>query len=213
MGVLAEDPDEQRSFSAPNIYDGAHVREVVHFGNARRVSSGALTATVVGAHLMAVSLLGSLLDGAERTVQPSRPPVAEQPHLWSELAGYYAPKPGFLTNFRSWETIGGEAQVRVRNRRLMVRALSPIPELRRGVELYPTDDADPLVFGANVHGLEIPIAFGRDDAGDIARLSVGGPVMMTLHRRSAVRSSRNHLRPLAAGGLVAAFAVRRRRHR
>jgi hypothetical protein len=94
----------------------------------------------------------------------------------------------------------------------MIRALSLIPQLRRGVELYPTDDADPLLFAANVQGLEIPVVFGRDEAGDIATLSFGGPVMVMLHRRSAVRSSRNHLSAVAAAGLVAGFAVRRRRH-
>ena len=38
--------------------------------------------------------------------------VADQPHLWPELQGHYAPSSGFLTNIRSWQMTGGEVQGR-----------------------------------------------------------------------------------------------------
>jgi CubicO group peptidase (beta-lactamase class C family) len=68
------------------------------------------TATMIGAHLLAQSLLSSLLDVRDPVTAPPAT-VADCPHLWSELAGHYAPKPGFLTNARAWQMVGGEVQV------------------------------------------------------------------------------------------------------
>ena len=60
------------------------------------------TATFIGAHLPAQSLLRSLLGVADPVAEHSRSAVAEHPHIWSDLAGHYAPRPGFLTNARTW---------------------------------------------------------------------------------------------------------------
>jgi hypothetical protein len=107
---------------------------------------------------------------------------------------------------------GGEVEVFVRSRRLLIRALSPVPQLRRGVELHPTDHTDPFVFAFNIAGLVVPVSFGTDDAGRVERLCIGAPAMATLHRRPVWRSSRRRLVAVAASGLAAAAMKRARRH-
>lgn len=170
------------------------------------------TSSFIGAHLLAASALRSLLGVPDPAGLLPRSDVPARPHVWSDLTGYYAPKPGFLTNFRAWQMTGGEVEVFVRSRRLLIRALSPLPQLRRGVELHATDDADPFLFAVNIEGLVVPVAFGTDDAGRVDRLCIGAPAMATLHRRPAWRSSRQRLVAVAASGLAAAAIRRARRH-
>jgi CubicO group peptidase (beta-lactamase class C family) len=168
------------------------------------------TSTFIGAHLLAASVLRSRLGMPDPAALLPRSDVPASPHVWSELTGCYAPKPGFLTNARTWQMAGGEVEVFVRNRRLLMRALSPLPQLRRGVELHPTDDADPFVFAFNIEGLVVPVSFGTDDAGRVERLCIGASAMATLHRRPFWRSSRRRLVAVAAGGLATA-AIKRAR--
>jgi CubicO group peptidase (beta-lactamase class C family) len=162
------------------------------------------TSTFGGAHLLAGSVLRSQLgvtDPAD-VLPPGDVPAC--PHMWPELTGAYAPKPGFLTNARLWQVVGGEVQVCVRSKRLLMRALSPVPHLRRGVELHPIDDADPLRFAVSIEGLVVQVAFGTDDAGRVDHLCIGAPAMATLHRRPAWRSSRRRLSAVAAASLALA---------
>jgi hypothetical protein len=77
------------------------------------------------------------------------PAVAPSPHVWPEVTEYYAPSPGLLTNLRAWLLTGGEIQVTTKARHLVVRALSPLAELRRGLRLHPTDPDD-LAFAATL---------------------------------------------------------------
>ena len=168
------------------------------------------TATMIGAHLLALSLLSSLLDVAD-PVADLEATAASSPHLWPELVGHYAPRPGFLTNARAWQMIGGEVQVLVQNRRLVIRSLSPLRQLRRGLVLHATDDADPLLFAVQAQGLRVRVAFGRNAAGHVDRVMIGPPANLTLRRRTALRSSRLHWRLAAAG--VAAASLRRSRRR
>ena len=65
-------------------------------------------------------LMRRLLDVEEQTLLP-RPGVLESPHLWEELCGFYGPRKGFLTNFRTWLTLAGEAEVFVRDGHLAMR--------------------------------------------------------------------------------------------
>jgi CubicO group peptidase (beta-lactamase class C family) len=162
------------------------------------------TSTFVGAHLLAASVLRSILGIADPAGCLPRADVSSNPHLWPELTGAYAPRPGFLTNLRTWEMTGGEVQVFVRDRRLHVRALSPLPPLRRGLELHPTDDNDPLLFAVEIDGLVIPVAFRAGDSGRIDTVCVGAPALATFHRRSPSRSSRRRLTTLTGVGLAIA---------
>jgi hypothetical protein len=162
------------------------------------------TSTVIGARLLATSLMKSQLGLDDSEGCLPKPDVADRPHLWPELTGHYAPLPGFLTNMRTWQLTGGEVQVTVKGRSLVLRALSPLPELRKGLRLYPIDASDPFLFAVNVQGLFVPIAFRCAERGRDSVLCVGAPVLAALHRRPAWRSSRVRLQSLTIAGLVAA---------
>jgi CubicO group peptidase (beta-lactamase class C family) len=163
------------------------------------------TATPFGMHLLARSLLRTLLGVVDEAAELPQGTVVERPQQWKQLAGFYAPDPGLLTNVRSWQLFGGELQVLVRHQQLLVRALSPMAELRRGLRLYPSDPEDPLVFAVDAGGLVVPLAFRPGPSGQAAGLAVGYPALAVLHRRPAWRSSRVRLRALtiaAAAGLA-----------
>jgi hypothetical protein len=169
------------------------------------------TSSLIGAHVLAASAMRSLLGvPALAEVFPSTI-VTPRPHLWPELTGYFAPDPGFLTNVRTWQMTGGEVEVVVRRRRLILRALSPLPELARGLELHAVDDNDPYLFALSTNGLVIPVAFGTDAAGRADRIAIGAPANVTLRRRSPWRSSRRRLVAVSAGGLAAVAMKRARR--
>lgn len=170
------------------------------------------TSSFLGAHRLAASVLRSRLGVPDPAGLLPRSDVAASPHVWSELTGCYAPKPGFLTNVRTWQMAGGEVEVFIRKRRLFIRALSPVPQLRRGVELHATDATDPLVFAFTIEGLVVPVSFGTDETGRMERCHIGAPAMATLHRRPVWRSSRRRLVTVASGGLAAAATKRARRH-
>ncbi len=169
------------------------------------------TATLFGANQLAAQLLRSLLDVPEPASSLPRAGLASSPNLWSELTGAYAPAPGFLTNLRSWQMLGGEVQVVVTQRHLTLQALSPFRQLRRGVELHPTDPDDALRFAFEMDGLVVAVAFGRTGAGNVDRLVIGRPVNGAFHRRPPWRSSRRRLR--VAAGVVALSVHRARRRR
>lgn len=169
------------------------------------------TATMVGAHRLASTLLHSLLEVDEPADTMTRTGIPVQPQRWSDLTGCYAPDPGFLTNLRFWQMMGGEVQIVVRKRRLTFQALSPLSPLRHGVELYPTDAEDPLQFACTLEGLVIPVVFERDPSGSVTRLFVGRPCNAILHRRPSWQSSR--LRVRVASGVAMAILHRARMRR
>ena len=166
------------------------------------------TSSFIGAHLMALALLRSLLGVPDPAAQLPRVDVADHPHSWSELVGYYAPRPGFLTNLRAWQIFGGEVQVVIKHRQLVIRGLSGLRRLRQGLRLYATDDTDPLLFVVEFDGLVVPVAFERDVTGRVRTLAFGPPAGMVFHRRSTLRSSRVHWRLADAGGVASACRIR-----
>lgn len=164
------------------------------------------TATFVGAHILTTEVIRSLLHGPTPSTARGTNAVPERPELWSDLVGHYAPAPGFLTNARTWQMAGGEIQVIVRNRRLVLRSLSLIPQLRKGITLHASDRADPMRFVAEARGLTVPVAFVRAPGGDAAvRVVIGPPSNTVFYRRTALRSSRVRRR-IAALTLVALSA-------
>ncbi len=169
------------------------------------------TATLFGAHLLAGAVLRALLGIPGPASGLPRPDVADQPQHWAQLTGYYAPEPGLLTNFRAWTLLGGEVQVLIRHKPLVVRALSPSAALRRGLRLYPTDPNDPLVFAGAAGGLVVPVAFQPDPDERATTLCVGYPALATLRRRPVWRSSRVRLQAVTAAA-AAGLAYRRASH-
>jgi hypothetical protein len=115
-----------------------------------------------------------------------------------------------LTNVRTWQMLGGEAQVLTQKRRLTLRALSSVRAVRRGLVLHRTDETDPSRYAFVYEGTVVPVVFEHGGDGRAERIKIGRPVNVVLHRRSALRSSGVRLRL----GLVAlALLVHRRRRR
>lgn len=71
--------------------------------------------------------------------------VPHRPEIWGELCGRYQ-LPERVSDLRGRMTMGGGAQVFVHGGRLMLRVLTPIPALFRGLPLHPDDPDDPYVF-------------------------------------------------------------------
>ena len=144
----------------------------------------------IGAHLLATAVLRSLLGVPDPAAELPRPDVAPSPHLWPELVGYYAPEPGFLTNVRSWQMMGGEVQVLVKGRRscsercprcLRCAGVSNCTRSTRAIRCCSPSSSD---------GLVVPVAFTRNEPGCIDGVVVGPPANARFHRRSTLRSTR-----------------------
>ena len=87
-------------------------------------------------------LLRELLGLPEDAV---RNDVPHHPEVWAELCGRYVFPPR-IADLRQRLMLGGGAEVFVRGGRLMVRLLTPVPALYRGLPLDPDDESDPYVF-------------------------------------------------------------------
>ncbi len=95
-------------------------------------------------------LLGVPLDEI-RTDLPQRP------ETWAGICGTYR-LPGPLTNVRARLMFGAGVQVFVRGGRLMLRELTPIPALLKGLPLHPDDPTDPDVFRIDLRQFGLPTA-------------------------------------------------------
>ncbi|MFI7542450.1 serine hydrolase domain-containing protein [Actinoplanes sp. NPDC049599] len=87
------------------------------------------------------NLMRRLLGVPAATVRTDLP---QRPETWGDLCGWYR-----FTAHRTDPArlaVGPAVQVVVRRGELVIRALSPIPALRRGFVLHPDDDRDPEVF-------------------------------------------------------------------
>jgi CubicO group peptidase (beta-lactamase class C family) len=97
-----------------------------------------------GMHWLAPEVAGLLKRPLGVPDDVIRTDVPQRPEIWADLCGWY--------RFSAHRTdparfaIGPGAEVIVQRGQLMIRALSPIPALRRGFLLHPDDDQDPYVF-------------------------------------------------------------------
>ena len=163
------------------------------------------TTTTFGAPILAEAILRDQLGLPDANSWLPRPGVPEQPALWGDLGGYYAPEPGLLTNVRTWLLLAGEAQVLIKHGHLTVRALSPAPELRGGVQLYPVDRDDPTLFAVNAGDMLVPVAFQPATNEQVGAVCIGHPLLSTLHRRPWRRSSNVRLRVGSAIAIAGAW--------
>jgi hypothetical protein len=110
--------------------------------------------------------------------------------------------------------MGAGAEVRVKNRQLLLQPLTPIPALRRGMPLHPDDPDDPYVFRIDMSEMgkpSLPVAFtpASDGSGPAQRFCFGQSVF---HRRpDALNPRLLTTGALAVGSTAAAIraAVRR----
>ena len=113
--------------------------------------------------------------------------------------------------------LGGGAEVFVRGGRLMVRLLTPVPALYRGLPLQPDDETDPYVFRLDLSQFGMPsvrVVFARvvDGRATAIHTDLGGQPW-SLVRAIDHERTRAWLRPVAAALAVAGVlaAVRRPR--
>jgi hypothetical protein len=101
-----------------------------------------------GMHWLAPGLEGMLrrLLGVPDAV--IRTDVPHRPEIWADLCGWYRLSSHPTDPARL--AIGPGAEVVVRRGRLMIRSLSPVPALCRGLILHPDEDDDPYVFRVEI---------------------------------------------------------------
>ena len=139
--------------------------------------------------------------------------VPAHPETWHELCGWYGPDPGPVTNLFTRAFLGAGAEVTVRDGQLMLKPLTPVPAVRRGMRLHPDDPHDPRVFRVDLAGLgkgtQRVVFGGGPGTGTPMRLLMDA---MALRKRPDVGNPRPWtVGVLAAGGVaVAARGVARR---
>jgi CubicO group peptidase (beta-lactamase class C family) len=163
-------------------------------------------------------LIRDMLDVPEDAV---RSDVPHRPDVWAGLCGRYV-FPPHIADLRQRLMLGGGAEVFVRGGRLMVRLLTPVPALYRGLPLVPDDDADPYVFRLDLsdHGMaSVRVVFAGvvDGRATAIHTDLGGQPW-SLVRVPDATTRDPWLRP--AGGALGAFTlatavrfIRRRRGR
>lgn len=100
--------------------------------------------------------------------------LPQRPELWRELSGWYRLS-ARLTDVRLRGMMGAGAEVFVRSGRLMLRFLTPIPELYRGFPLDPADIDDPFAYRIDLtaSGLEpMKVVFGTTPEGAVTDLYI-----------------------------------------
>lgn len=131
-------------------------------------------------------LLRRILDIPD---ERARAELAQRPDTWPEICGTYT-LPGALSDLRLRSIVGAGAQVRVHRGRLVLRCLTPVPFLYRGVELHPDDPGDPYAFRIDLSaaGLSSTRVVFAPDPGT-GRMAMHLEVMpLTAYRRSPASS-------------------------
>jgi CubicO group peptidase (beta-lactamase class C family) len=120
-----------------------------------------------------------------------RTDVPHHPAIWGDLCGWYRRR-AQRTDMMAWSMVGAGAQVAVRRGKLMLRALSPVPALYRGLRLHPDDPDDPYVFRVDLsaYGMDTArLVFSRDAAGATTGLHLDG-LFLSAQKRSVLRNPR-----------------------
>ena len=157
--------------------------------------------------LLQVALLRRLLGLPDDAVPTS---VAAHPEVWSEICGWYGLDPGPVTNLFARALMGAGAEVMVHRGHLILKPLTPVPAMRRGMRLYPDDPDDPSVFRIKFpeYGRTARVVFsGGADEGRPMRLLMD---VMSFEKRPDIRNPRRWVNAALLAG-AAALAVRRGR--
>jgi Beta-lactamase len=159
---------------------------------------------------LAVALLRRLLGLPDAVI---RADIPVRPEVWREVCGWYSPDAGPVTNLFLRALMGAGAEVTVHDGQLLLKPLTPIPAMRRGLRLYPDDPDDPWVFRIKFpnYGKSSRVVFSRgpEDRGAPMRLLLD---VMSLQKRPEVRNPRRWVNGVLAAG-AAALAIRRGLHR
>jgi CubicO group peptidase (beta-lactamase class C family) len=160
-------------------------------------------------------LLRHLLGAPDEVI---RTDIPQRTEVWGELCGRYRLS-ARISDLRGRLAIPGGVEVFVRGGRLMIRALTPVPALYRGLPLQPDDENDPYVFRLDLSDFgqgNLRVVFGRDVASGTAAIHADlGGQPLSLIRRPTEEMARAPLSAALGALLVAAAArsVMRRRQR
>lgn len=140
-----------------------------------------------------------------------RTDVPQRPEVWGEISGWYR-LDAALSDVRLRTLLGAGIEVIVRGDRLVLRFLTPIPQLYRGLTLHPDDPDDPRVFRIDMSQFGMgtsKVVFSRTaDGGSSVHL---GLMPLSLSMRSAATNPRRLLTgALAAAGFLGALFVAQR---
>jgi CubicO group peptidase (beta-lactamase class C family) len=146
------------------------------------------------------ALLRTLMGLPDDQLRHDVPP---RPDVWAELCGWYSPAPGAVTNLFARALMGAGAEIVVDGHRLVLKPLTPIPALRKGMPLHPDDPRDPYAFRVDFSALgmgTLPVIFATTGASRrVHRLWLD---LVAFDKRPDVRNPRR----LAAGALAAGIA-------
>lgn len=111
----------------------------------------------------ATALLRRVLGLPDQAIRTGIAPRAE---TWGELCGWYSPDPGPVTNLFTRALFGAGAEVAVHRGHLILKPLTPVPAMRRGLRLHPDDPDDPRVFRVEFpeYGMGLHVAFSEKPA-------------------------------------------------
>ena len=133
-------------------------------------------------------LLGDLISAPGDGI---RTDVPQRPEIWNDLCGWYRPR--FQpTDMQAWSMLGAGVEVVVRRGWLMLRTLSPIPVLYRGLRLHPDDWDDPYVFRIDLsrYGIgTVRVVFSRDAAGATTGVHLDG-ILLSAEKQPANKNPR-----------------------
>jgi CubicO group peptidase (beta-lactamase class C family) len=153
---------------------------------------------------LAAALLRRLLGLPDQVI---RTDIAPRPETWSEICGWYSPDPGPVTNLFMRALWGAGAEVVVRGGHLVLKPLTPVPAMRRGMRLYPDDPHDPWVFRVEIpeYGKHYRVVFApaREDGSMRLLMEV-----LSFRKRPDLRNPR----PWVTGALAAGAAALVGRH-
>jgi CubicO group peptidase (beta-lactamase class C family) len=175
---------------------------VVAFTNGARGAKAWLGAETSG-------LLRHVLGVADDVI---RTDVAHRPEVWPDVCGWYAFR-GSRRDIQKWFIEG--AAVFVHSGRLMIRPITPVPALLRGLPLYPDDDSDPYVFRVDLSAAGIGtsrVVFSREPGAAATSLHLDF-APLSFDRQPTIGNPRHWGTAALAALAVAttATAVRRRR--
>ncbi len=149
-----------------------------------------------------------------------RSQVPHHPEVWTELCGRYVFPPR-IADLRQRLMLGGGAEVVVQGGRLLLRLLTPVPALYRGLPLEPDDQTDPYMFRLDLSGFAMPpvrVVFSNVVNGRATNIhtDLGGQpwsLSRVPDERTGVHWLRQAARILAVAGVMAAVRRRQRRVR
>jgi CubicO group peptidase (beta-lactamase class C family) len=157
------------------------------------------------------AIIGRILGAPDLMI---RAEVPQHPEIWADICGWYSFR-GSIRDVQKWFVAG--AEVFVRRGQLILRPVTPVPALARGLPLHPDDPDDPYVFRIDLTKLAAGACravFSRAGQGRGAALHLDldvGP--LTFDKRSVTQDPRQWVNGALGVAAAAAAVSAARRHR